>query len=350
MTDHDLLNSVISIADPTAKSLRLLRKNGRILLGLPEDRQAASKTLRLYQPQRTAARIVVSLVKKGISVGFSRLILQRTSVQTAPALMDPSFPQVIQGTCGLLLGSPEHRVRRAIASYRTSTGWEVAKVAFGRNGWNVIQGEASTLLALPENTAGAPKVLALHRGNDISLMRMPHIDGSVLRQEDSNEAIAILDAWLLQKSPKPMQEFAEWASIITAISGHSKASTVIKHLSQMQLRPSVRHGDFARWNLLRTGAGKIIVLDWEWSTPCGMPGIDMVHLFAQDARLVDRLSAAKVVQSVERSLQNPKCRAYLQQTGWGNDAKAVIIASIAFTVGTKQQANEEVLETLLNDW
>lgn len=350
MTDHDLLKTVISIADPTAKSLRLLRKNGRILLGLSEDRLAASKTLRLYQPQRQAARALVWLVKQCMGLGLVRFILPRTSIESLPAILEPPFPEVVEGTCGILLGSPEHRVRRAITSYKTAMGWEVAKVAFGPNGWDVIQGEASTLISLPENTAGAPKVLALHRGQDISLMRMPHIEGVVLQQNASNKAIAILDAWISGHAPRPMEEFCEWPLIQCALSRHPKAAAVTQHLSQLQLRPVVRHGDFARWNLLQTSDGNIMVLDWEWSTPCGMPGIDLVHLFAQDARLVNRLPAAEVVQSVQRSLQTPECRAYLQKTGWGNDVKAAIMASIAFTVGAKQQANEEVLETLLNEW
>jgi aminoglycoside phosphotransferase (APT) family kinase protein len=112
----------------------------------------------------------------------------------------------------------------------------------------------------------------------------------------------------------------------------------------------VRHGDFARWNLLQTKDGSIMVLDWEWSTPCGMPGIDLVHLFAQDARLVEKLSANAVIQSTIHALQAQDCQAYLEKTGWGRDYKSAMLASIAFTVGAKQQANEEVLLSLINDW
>jgi hypothetical protein len=65
---------------------------------------------------------------------------------------------------------------------------------------------------------------------------------------------------------------------------------------------------------------------------------------------VNRLPAAEVVQSVQRSLQTPEYRAYLQKTGWGTDVASAIVASIAFTVGAKQQANEEVLEALLHVW
>jgi hypothetical protein len=350
MTDHDLLKSVISIIDPATDGMRLLRKNGRILLGLPRDRDAALRTLRLYQPQRPMARAMAALVKQGLMFGLSRFILPKLSLEAVPTILEPPFPEVAKGTCGILLGSPEHRVRRAIASYKTDLEWEVAKVAFGPDGWNVIQSEANTLLELPQNTAGAPKVLALHRGKDISIMRMPLIDGSMLRKGESNKAIAILDSWISKQAPIPIEKFSEWPLIVAAVKDHSKAGEVINHLRQKQLKLTVRHGDFARWNLLQTKDGSIMVLDWEWSTPCGMPGIDLVHLFAQDARLVDRLSANAIVQSTIHALEAQDCQAYLKKTGWGRDIKSAMVASIAFTVGTKQQANEEVLLSLLNDW
>ena len=74
-----------------------------------------------------------------------------------------------------------------------------------------------------------------------------------------------------------------------------------------------------------------------------MAGIDLVHFFAQDARLVQGLAPAEVIRSVAQSLERPLCRAYLNQTGWGGETMLAILASIAFTVGAKQQANEEVL-------
>ena len=350
MPERDLLKRVISITDPSTTGLHLLRKNGRVLLGLAGDSEAAAKTLRLYQPQRSLARVSVRLLQIAISLGLQKLVLPRIPIDAMGTALEPPFPEVIEGSCGILIGSPEHRVRRTIASYQTPNGWEVAKIAFGPESWDVIHGEASVLLSLPENTAGAPGMLALHRGPDISLMRMPYIEGEVLHQGESAEAIAILNAWFSELPPKPMNEFPEWPLIQSALLDHPKAAAVTKHLSQKLLRPTVRHGDFARWNLLRTSEGKIMVVDWEMGAASGMPGIDLVHFFAQDARLVNRLPAAEVVQSMFQSLQAPECRAYLEKSGWGNDTKEAMIASLAFSIGTKEQASEEVLDALLQSW
>ena len=90
-----------------------------------------------------------------------------------------------------------------------------------------------------------------------------------------------------------------------------------------------------------------MVLDWEWGAARGMPGIDLVHYFAQDARLVRKLSPTAVVAAVLESLESPQCMAYLERTGWGGEARLALIASLAYTFGTGQQANGEILEAAL---
>ena len=92
----------------------------------------------------------------------------------------------------------------------------------------------------------------------------------------------------------------------------------------------------------------MIAIDWEWGHPAGMPGIDLVHLFAQDARLVFQVTPDAVVRAVEGKLGTPPCRNYLDICGWGDEIRNVILASIAFTVGSKQQENGKVLEAALH--
>ena len=326
----------------------MVKRNGRLLLSFPANRDAARRTLRLYQPQRRAARALASILEWMIGTGCHRWILPKFSDILERSATDPSMPESIEGSCGVMLGSPEHRVRRAIASFRTTSGWEVAKVAFGAEGWEVICGEVEALKSLPPHTPGAPTLLGVHRGEGISLMRMPYFQGSVLKHGESADAIALLASWRSVSQPSPISGFPEWAAIDSALSGSLRGRDVLERLSRMRLQPVVRHGDFARWNLLRTTNGGLMVLDWEWGQANGMPGIDLVHYFAQDARLVQRLNPAGVVQSVMKSLERPDCIKYLNATGWNGDIASAMIASIAYTVGAKQQANEEILAALLD--
>ena len=251
------------------------------------------------------------------------------------------------GTCGVMLGSPEHRVRRAIACYRSAGGWEVAKAAFGEAGWEVIRGETEALESLPAGTRGAPKLLGVHRGEDLALLRMPYIDGVMIGAAEVSEVLSLLESWRSELPAMPIHEFGEWPVIEAALAGDERGRSAMEDLSNKMLRPVIRHGDLARWNLLRTAAGGLMVLDWEWGVARGMPGLDLAHFFAQDARLVRRLPPREVIRSVLGSLQHPACLNYLASCGWQDDCRSVMLASIAFTVGAKQQANEEILAAML---
>ena len=39
------------------------------------------------------------------------------------------------------------------------------------------------------------------------------------------------------------------------------------------------HGDFTPWNLKRTSAGDLILFDWEYASPNGLPLLDLLHFF-----------------------------------------------------------------------
>ncbi len=349
MTDTEALEMVVAAISPQGKCLGLVRKKGRVLLALPSDRRAAMRTLRLYQPQRAAAKAFVRGLECAVRLGIHPAILRKLTTTDGRLPLDPKFPEVVPGSLGIMLGSPEHRVRRAIAAFQTANGPEVAKIAFGQGGHAVISGEATALASLPPGILGVPKVLGIHHGDGISMMRMPHFQGSLLSVGDSVDAIALLDSWISSEPAIAIEDFPEWPAIALALAdaGGSKA---LESLKEIKLVPSIRHGDFARWNLLRTGDGGLMVLDWEWGTARGMPGIDLVHYFAQDARLVERLGPAEILRSVETSLQSSTCRSQLERSGWSGNPRAATLASIAYTVGSKQQANEAVLEAAVRDF
>jgi hypothetical protein len=350
MTDSEAIEQVLAALGGEQGHWTTIRKNGRLLLVLPAGRKAACRTLHLYQPQRMKAKVTMVIVQCAAKIGLHRNLLPQITCHGGKTFLNPAFPEVRPGSVGLMLGSPEHHVRRAIASFRTASGWEVAKVAFGAGGWEVIRGEVEALNSLPAKTPGAPTLLGVHRGEGISLMRMPFFQGSVLKHGDSADAVALLASWRSESSPKPISGFSEWTVIKAALSGSEQGHDVLERLSRLWLQPVVRHGDFARWNLLRTVGNGLMVLDWEWGIADGMPGIDLVHFFAQDARLVLRLSPPEVVQSVMKSLGSAECIEYLNATGWSGDIASAMVASIAFTVGAKQQANEQILAALLDTW
>ncbi len=347
MTDEEAMDYALSTVEAAGRDQSSIKRNGRLFMALPTRRLAALHTLRLYQPQRSKARWFTFLMQFVVLCGLYRHVLPRFRGAGGMMDMKPAMPRCLPGTVGVMLGSPEHRVRRAIASYKTTNGWEVAKIGFGADGWDVIHGEVEALKSLPERTLGAPTLLGVHRGFGVSLMRIPYFRGTVLSPGESTDAIALLESWKSDLPMKLMSEFPEWSAIESALTNYEQGSDILLKLSQKKLLPVIRHGDFARWNLLRLNSGSLMVLDWEWGISSGLPGIDLVHFFAQDARLVQRLNPASIVQHIIKSLDRRDCRDYLENTGWGREINLAILSSIAFTLGAKQQSNEDVLQAAL---
>lgn len=348
LTDIDVLRQVLACIDPSAVRLHRIRRNGRLLLAFQDDRPSAARTLGLYQPQRTAARLVAAALRLLVGTGAHAWMPANQNLPVLPRRkMSPPLGNVIPGTCGVMLGSPEHRIRRAIATYRTEAGWEVAKLAFGTNGSDLLTREAGVLETLATKTRGVPGCLGLHHGDGISMLCMPYLTGISVRAGESTAALALLEDWISDSPSSPLDRYAEWPFITQALAASDLGKSALGQLEEIQLVPVICHGDFARWNLLKQNDGSLVVLDWEWGRENGMPGIDLVHYFLQDARLVRRMPDKDAVTATARQLQQPECLAYLEKTGWSGDPLLPIIACLAYKQGAAQQENSRVLQAAL---
>jgi hypothetical protein len=347
MTDQDAIEAALSAVDGTSLDHVLMRRNGRLFMALPANRDAAIRALNLYQPQRSKAVLAMFGIRLLAATGFHRVCLPGFHGTGGRVALEPEFPRCVPGTAGLMLGSPEHPVRRAILSYETNHGAEVAKLAFGEAGRKVVEGEYSALASIPTGMRGVPQALGVHHGRDFSLIRLPYLSGSPLSPGKAMHALDLLESWISDLPSQPVCDFPEWQAIRAALETSDAGKRALERLASIRLRPVVRHGDFARWNLLEMKDGSCVAIDWEWGHPTGMPGVDLVHLFAQDARLVHQLPPTAAVHAVDQRISVPRCRRYLEACGWGDSARDVMLASIAFTVGTKQQANEQVLAAAL---
>ena len=323
----------------------VVRRNGSILLALPECREAARRTLGLYQPQRIKARAVTAMLRLAAGAGVHRWLLPALGYHHGREISDPPLPALRPSTCGFLFGSPDHRIQRVIACYETNEGWEVAKLAEGSEGIEMLNKEARFLEALAQRTDVAPRLLGLHHTLNHAILRMPYLEGDKLKRDSGFDPLEVLESWVGAKQALDASGFPEWPAIIRGLSPCDQGAGVLGEIGGYQLTPSLHHGDFVRWNLLRRDHGQIVVLDWEWGELAGMPGLDLVHWHLQEARLVDRLEPAAALAKTATVLRADKSRAYLERCGWIGERGVTnaIIASLAFKQGAGHQQNEEIL-------
>jgi glycosyltransferase involved in cell wall biosynthesis len=332
----DQINSFEAFLLPEGTTRYHVRRHGMVSLSLPDSREGAAHAFRLYQPQKRLARLKTFALKLLISRGLHPWILEKVLPASYENIQPWEFSYSPE-TVGILLGSSEHLIYRAIASYRGADGWEVAKLGRGEAARTMLRNEAAVLRELSKRGLSVPRCLGLHEHGEMTILRMPYLAGSGLSIRDSGEALDVLIQWAGNAAPESISGFEEWKSICAALETTADGREALESLSTQVVRPVIAHGDFARWNLLHQANGPLIVLDWEWGNTHGMPGLDLVHYFAQDARLVRQLDSANALRVVEASLSLPKAKAYLAQTGWTGNPITPILAWAAFKHGARHQ-------------
>ncbi len=347
---NDDLSRVAEALGRPMRGMHLLARGGSPLLALPADREAAQRTLRLYQPQRGIAKLTAGILRIASTFGAHRVLLRKTSAE----LPETSGKLLPEGTdpesIGVLFGSSEHRVFRAVLSYRVGDTWEVGKLAAGEDGAVMLDREAEAIRSISPQVPEIPELLGLEKAGDARLLRMPYLTGRSLEPGDNAPVSRLLKSWLSDSPPLPLRSFPEWDAISLALGTIPEGGKIMEGIADLPLRPSIRHGDLARWNLLITDGGELKVLDWEWGEASGLPGIDLTHFLAQDFRLVERLSDIDVFRKTVHALQDPFWRDYLSATGWLGQEEILVIACLAFKQGAGHQQNEEILGACIEAW
>lgn len=326
-----------------------VRRRNNVLLSLPASRLGAARAIRLYQPQRKVARLVAWSARLLVDQGLHRGIFRRGKPMERESAVAWDF-EYSPETVGILLGSAEHLVPRAIASYHGCSGWEVAKLGRGPEVRATFQREAEILSEIASRGMSAPRCLGLHEQGDMTLLRMPYLQGRSVAKGDSDSALDLLHGWLGCAPPKAICEFREWHAIRSAMEASKAGLKALETFSGHWIQPVISHGDFARWNLLLLDDGSLTALDWEWGIIDGMPGVDLVHYFAQDFRLVQGMNSKDVIRAVENELIKPRAREYLGKTGWGDCLIEPILASVAYKQGARHQKNPELLAACIDEY
>lgn len=350
MTDEEMLQRVVGALSAGPAELSGFRKGGRLLLGIPRQAEAARRTLALYQPQRPAARIMTGVIRLLADRGLHHRVLPGLSVSQSSAGAIPELAGIEPATRGVLLGSPEHKVRRAVATYRNHGAWEVAKIALGDEGHAILACEARALGEVQPFTDAASSLLGIHHIGDLTILRMPCLAGIPLDSGEMDGVLGLLQSWKRDLPGRRVDQFDEWPAIERALSESAEGNLVVSEIQSLMLQPMIRHGDFARWNLLRKSDGSITALDWEWGHPAAMPGLDLVHYFLQDQRLVRRLPHSEAIAATLVRMRETGSFSLFRETGWPDDPMLPVIASLAYKQGAGHQENSAVLTAALSHW
>lgn len=285
----------------------ILRRAGLPLCGLPSQAEALAKTLALYRPQRLAARLTVRWAAFCAKTWGLGIFLGR-----APYRGKSAHPA--SGPVGLLAGNPCHPGQRILFCRELSGRYEFGKMArdAGR-----LQHEARILRSSRIPSSTLPAWIGLDTAGPWTVLRTEYVEAT--RQRASlADMISLLEQWRLPGPFRPLPEFPIGKSLQGAPPELLRAATAIP------LQPSVRHGDFASWNLLADRNGGWRAVDWEEASEEDAPGFDLVHALLQGELLVRRSSFSRGLASMRQTLASPAVASYLTAVGWEKKSELLL--------------------------
>lgn len=321
-------------------TLRLMRKNGRILCAIPKNRKLALLTLGLYCPQRFMGK----LAKKAV---YNAIKLRMLTFTLPSKFITKDGAGTLSG-CGILIGSPAHLIKRAIAVVPGGSAPEVAKLAFGEEGRVVLEKEANILQQLKGSNSGAPSLLGIESSDGVTIMRMPYDYGVTYTANTLQPVLQLLESWI-KNLREPLKNFGEWSIVETELRRYGYQQADVERIAGLIVSRALRHGDFTRWNL-RVGSNLALhVHDWERGCLDGVAGFDLAYFLIQDALLVKRLPPAQIVTYVTLVLKSPESSEYLRLCGWIGFERELILVICAFSNAAGYEDHSALLHFLSKD-
>lgn len=321
------------------RGFRAVKKHGRLLLLLPENRAAAAQCLALYPAQTRFAKLAKAALGTAIRIGVPG-ILSRQELCWDDAAPLPAFIRAQAGAepfeCGFLLGNPRAEGRRWIIAVLIHGRLSfVVKAGCTQRGNELILAEMECLRSLPAAAKGCPALRATLSGS-VSALALDYVGGSSPPSAGVEERVAeILDSWLQPGHRTTLGETSAWK----AVRRSAPADLVALAESRCTAEPfavSIMHGDFAPWNI-RAAGDHWTVIDWERGCLLGIPGWDWFHYWIQSDALVARKTEGEILARLEQLIVHPAFRKFSARAGIEGRERGFIFAYLLHAVFVLRQ-------------
>lgn len=323
----------------------VVRRGGRPWLYLPTSRRAAARALALYPAQSSKARLAKRLLALGLRTAPPRLL----GLEIFPMVFSPGdpFANFLSRTAGfpagrlpvfaVLRGNPNAAGRRDVFLLFDAVEQPVAviKAGDGDAARRLIAHEESLLKSLPLHATGAPRVRSSFSAPQAAAFAMDFVPGESPTGAATAEVGNILNSWLDAAREIPLAELPAGQRLLGAAAGEALPEPV-RSLSELRLRPTLIHGDFAPWNV-KVARGQWTVLDWERGELVGVPGWDWFHFVMQPAVLVRRERTGALLARFESLLDSAPFSKYAKRAGISEHGRALALAYLAYCTRVTRQ-------------
>ncbi len=292
-------------------SWKALCRRGNILLALPEDLQAARTALELYAPQKWHAKLLL----KALKFSLIMRLLPRISHSFDPGsgfarflfTLGVNWEQV--SSLAIFFGNASSAGQRMLVLAFDADAMPVTLVKVGvtdlarqliiqeRDCLNMLKAKD---LCFPVGLFRVPELRDTYSGVECEAFAMNFMPaGDAPGHDVGDQLSALFSCWLDKQHTSALYEFPQWQRLSQVLPAESPASKMLNHWKDIQVHPSLFHGDFTPWNIkVDRISGEWWILDWERGEATGIPGLDWLHYEIQVMLLVKGFDAVTIRQKI----------------------------------------------------
>ncbi len=321
------------------RSFRAVKKHGRLLLLLPENRGAAAQCLALYPAQTRFAKLAKAALGTAIRIGVPG-ILSRQELCWDDAAPLPAFIRAQAGAepfeCGFLLGNPRAEGRRWIIAVLIHGRLSfVVKAGCTQRGNDLISAEIECLRSLPASAKGCPTLRGTLLG-PVSALALDFVGGTSPPAAGVEDRVAeILGSWLQHGHQFSLVQTAAWQEVRRSAPADLVALAETR-CTEKPFTAAIMHGDFAPWNI-RAAGDHWTVIDWERGCLLGIPGWDWFHYWIQSNALVARKTECEILARLEQLIVHPAFQTFATRAGIQGRERGFIFAYLLHAVFVLRQ-------------
>lgn len=325
------------------KRFLILKRSRQHLLALPLAPREAVSALRLYSPQRPAARAAAVILRTLLRFGLpTPLRVEECRISPADPFseflsgLSPSWATT-DGGLGVLFGNPRATGRRFVLMlFENGRAVAVVKAGVGTAAKSLVEAEARFLQSAGNIGITAP--LAVLESERVHAFAMLPFPGEAPRHSSHRDIQRVLQPWLVRTASVPLSHLSGWAKVSAACGESPVWKKNCVDASSRNVFPAITHGDFAPWNIkVHPRSGVWQVFDWERGEPLGVPGWDWLHFELQTAILVHREDLPTLHRRIDHLFAAPEFRDYTAQSGIAGLEGALLTAYLLHCVHVHPQ-------------
>jgi len=297
---------------------RVFCRGGRVLMIFPDDGKLLRAGIQLYSPQRWPARLAAKFLG---CVPGARFFLRSIDLDLPESgAISRVIKRVPGEITGVLLGNPAQNERRGLILVQGSAQRSrVVKIGTSREARVQIRRELESLERHRNDcpsAIGIPNVFESWEESDFSAFSLPFYQTRTGSGERLAELIRVLQSWQARSKSSSFRSTRSWQQVEKELTSEEKSIA-----ESLRLKPSLRHGDLALWNIVQNEDGGLIVIDWETALASDVPGWDLVHFLLTSSQFVEKNSPPETISKVsEQLLTDPRVQNFLSECGWqGNE-------------------------------